>query len=404
MSNDRQVKHQVVIATTPELAFEAVTQASELREWFSDEAWTEVQPGGRYEVRRSRGYRAEGKFTEVDAPRRAAFTWNGTGEPGETAVEFTVEAVEGGVKVVAVHGGFGSGDEWDQALAASGKGWLTGLENLKSMLETGVDLRIARRSFLGIVPDLLDAERAAKEGITVERGIYIQGTLDNTAARAAGIVKGDVIVALGGLATPGSQEMTAALRAHHAGDVVDVELVRGQVRETVRLTLGEWPRPEVPGTAEGLADFVRERYGETDAELKAAIEGLSEAEARQCPSTGEWSVNEVLAHLSIVERDTQFILSSYALDGWLDSGPGNTATIPGRLAAVQATAPTLAGLLDRYLADERETVALLRGLPEETVAHKARTGRIGQAMAFLPIHTRDHIEQIKTIVKAVRVG
>ena len=113
---------------------------------------------------------------------------------------------------------------------------------------------------------------------------------------------------------------------------------------------------------------------------------------------------EVLAHLSLVERDTQFYVSSYALDGWLDSGPGNTATIPGRLAAVQAIAPTLASLLDRYLADEQETVALLRGLSEETVAHKARTNRIGQTMAFLPIHTRDHIEQIKTIVKAVRAG
>jgi len=404
MSHDRQVKHHVVIATTPELAFEAVTQASELREWFSDEAWTEVRPCGRYEVRWSRDYRAEGKFTALDAPRRAAFTWKGTGEPGETAVEFTVEAVEGGVKVGMVHGGFGPGDEWDQALTESDKGWLTGLENLKSMLETGVDLRIARRSFLGIVPDLLDAERAAKEGIAVERGIYIQGTLDNTAARAAGIVKGDVIVALGGLETLGSQEMTAALRAHHAGDVVDVELVRGQVRETVRLTLGEWPRPEVPGTAEGLADFVHKLYSETDAELKAAIEGLAEAEAGQRPSAEEWSVKEVLAHLSLVERDTQFYVSSYALDGWLDSGPGNTATIPGRLAAVQAIAPTLASLLDRYLADEQETVALLRGLSEETVAHKARTNRIGQTMAFLPIHTRGHIEQIKATVKAVRAG
>jgi hypothetical protein len=209
-------------------------------------------------------------------------------------------------------------------------------------------------------------------------------------------------VALGGQETPASEEMTAALRAHQPGDAVDVALVRGQVRETVRLTLGERPQPEVPGTAEGLADFVHERYGEADAELKAAIEGLTEAEAGQRPSAEEWSVKEVLAHLSITERDTQFYVSSIALDGWLDGGPGNTGTIPGRLAAVQAVAPTLAGLLDRYLADERETVALLRGLPEETVAHKARTYRIGQTMAFLPIHTRDHIEQIKATVKAVR--
>jgi uncharacterized protein YndB with AHSA1/START domain len=33
VSDERQVKQQVVIETTPELAFEAVTKASELREW-----------------------------------------------------------------------------------------------------------------------------------------------------------------------------------------------------------------------------------------------------------------------------------------------------------------------------------------------------------------------------------
>ncbi len=402
MSKERQVKQQVVIATTPELAFEALTKASELREWFSDEAWTEVKPGGRWEIRWNQGYRAEGKFTELEAPRRAAVTWRGSGEPGETAVEFTVEPVEGGVQVAVLHRGLGPGEEWDPVVAEAEKGWQTGLENLKSTLETGVDLRIARQSFLGIVPDLLDAERAAKEGIAVEQGIYIQGTLDNTAARAAGLQKGDVIVALGGQGTPGFQELTAALRAHRAGDEVDVELVRGQGRETVRLALGERPRPEVPGTAEGLASFAHERYAETDAELKAAVDGLTEEEAGQCPAEEDWSVKDVVAHLSIVERDTQFLLSSFALDGWLDGGPGNTATIPGRLAAVQGIAPTLAELLERYFTDERETVALLRGLPEETMRHKARTYRIGQWMAFLPLHTRDHIEQIECIVQAVR--
>jgi uncharacterized protein YndB with AHSA1/START domain len=91
MTDVREIKHRVVIDTTPDLAFEAVTRASELREWFSDQAWTEVRPGGRYEVRWNQGYRAEGTFTELDPPRRAAVTWRGTGEPGETAVEFTVE-------------------------------------------------------------------------------------------------------------------------------------------------------------------------------------------------------------------------------------------------------------------------------------------------------------------------
>jgi hypothetical protein len=282
------------------------------------------------------------------------------------------------------------------------KGWAVGLENLKSTLETGVDLRIARQPFMGIIPAQLDAERAAKESISVEQGIYINGTLEDTGAQAAGLVKGDVIVALGGIETPDFQELTAALQAHRAGDEVNVELVHGQERRTIKMTLGQRPQADVPESAEGLSEFVAEQYEQTNAELRAAVEGLTEKQAEQCPDQEEWSVKQVLAHLTIAERDFHHYLANLAVNGWLDSGQGNPGVIPGRLAAVQATSPTLQDLLDRYFVDEKETVALLRGLPEETMAHKARFYRIGQFMAFVPIHTRDHIEQIQGIVKAVR--
>ena len=404
MSDMRKTEHRVRVETTPELAFEAMTRASELREWFSDEAWTEVRPGGRYEVRWNQGYRAEGKFTVVEPPRRAAFTWRGTGEPGETLVEFTVEPGDGAVEVSLLHSGFGQGDAWDRALEEAKKGWTIGLENLKSTLETGVDLRLARQPFLGIHFETLDPERAATEGIAAERGIYITDTVAESGARMAGLVKGDVIVALGGIETPGYPELTAALRAHRAGDTVAVEVVRGQKREMVSVTLGERPREDLPDTAEELAQRLAERYAETDAELKAVLEGVNEGEAGRAPAEGEWSVKEVLAHLSIVERDTQNYLASVALDGWVDSGPGNPTVIPGRLAAVLAVTPTLAGLLERYLTDEAETIAFLRKLPEETVRHKARFRRMGQMISYQPGHTREHIEQIRKTLATVRSG
>ncbi len=403
MSEERKVKQSVVIDTTPELAFEAVTKASELREWFSDQAWTQVQPGGRYAVRWNQGYICEGTFKKLDAPHRAVVTWRGTGEPGETKVKFTVEAQdEGGVKVKVSHNGFGAGDEWDKAMAEAEKGWATGLENLKSCLETGVDLRIARQPFLGIYPILLDAERATKEGIAVEKGIYINGTLEESGARAAGLAKGDVIVAISGMETPSYQEFTAALRAHSAGDVVDMELVRGQERETVKVTLGQRPQPAVPEAPEDLAQFLADQDKETDAELKAVVEGLTEEEAGKRPAEDEWSVKHVLAHLSLGERDTQNFLTATALDGWLDGGGGNPAAMPGRLEAVLAVAPTLEDLLARFFTDEVETVALLRGLPDETLAHKARYYRIRQIVAFFSLHTREHIEQMKRAIEAAR--
>jgi uncharacterized protein YndB with AHSA1/START domain len=404
MSEVRKVTHSVFVETTPELAFEAVTKASELREWCSDEAWTELRPGGRYEVRWNQGYRGEGTFTELDPPRRASVTWRGTGEPGETAVVFTVEPKEGGAEVTVVHSGFGPGEEWDEAVVASDRGWGGGLENLKSTLETGVDLRLARQPFLGINLDQLTPERAAKEGIAAERGIYVLNTVEGSGARAAGLGKGDVIVALGGAETPGFAELGAALRAHQAGDVVGVELVRGQEQETIQVALGSRPATQVPDSADALADLLAEQYGRVNTELKAAVEGVTEEEADQQPAEGEWSVKQVLAHLSEGERAFHFLLVNMAVNGWLDTGPISPDQILGRLKAVLAVTPTLQGLVDRFNTDEAETEAIIRRLSETTMAHKARFRRIAQFLVYGPDHTREHIEQIKKTVAAVRGG
>ncbi|MGD8793872.1 MAG: SRPBCC domain-containing protein, partial [Anaerolineae bacterium] len=328
MSEKRQVKQKVVVETTPELAFEALTAASELREWFCDGAWTQVQPAGRYGLHWNPGYHVEGKFVKLDPPHSAVVTWLGSGEPGETKVKFVVEPQDEAVEVRVIHKGFGSGEAWDKVLAEAEKGWVTGLENLKSTLETGVDLRVARQPFLGILlGGQVDAERAANEGIAVEHGIYVNDTLESSGARAAGLGKGDVIVGLGGAEILGYQELTDALRAHQAGDVVEVDLVNGQERRTVEMTLGQRPQVEVPESGEGLAAFVAEQYKEGDAALKAAIEGIGEAEAEQVPEGQEWSVKDVLAHLSISERGGQEYVASQALNGWLDGGPGNTTAM-----------------------------------------------------------------------------
>ena len=404
MSSERQIERQVLIETTPELAFEAVTAASELREWCCDWARAQTQPGGDYQVRWDSGYWAYGKFVELEAPRRAVLTWQGIGEPGETRVVFGVEPQADGVAVSLVHSGFGVGDECDQALASAEEGWTAGLENLKSILETGIDLRLARQPFLGINFEILNAERADREGIAAEQGIYVLSAVEGSGARAAGLDKGDVVVSIGGIETPGFQELGMALRARQAGDVVDVDLVRGQKRETIQVTLGQRPQPEVPDTAKELADVLDQGQEQANAELKAALEGVTDEEADQSPAEGEWSVKQVLAHLSQGERGFQFYLANVAANGWLDGGPLGSDIADSLLAAVIAATPTMEGLLNQFLVDQAQTVAWLRALPERPQVHKARFYRMAQAVVFGPGHTREHLEQIKNILTTVRGG
>ncbi|MBN1661158.1 MAG: SRPBCC domain-containing protein [Anaerolineae bacterium] len=401
MSKESRVIHSVVVGTTPEMAFEALTSASELREWCSDEARTEVRPGGRYEVRWNSGYRAEGKFVELDPPHRAAITWLGSGEPGETRVEFTVEPAEGGQRVTITHAGFGEGEAWDRVRTESDAGWGPGVENLKSVIETGIDLRIARQPFLGITLDHLTPERAEREGIAAEYGIYITGTVEGGGAAAAGLKNGDVIVALDGAETPTFVDLGAALRRHQAGDVVTVDLVRGQERKPVEVTLAQRPQPDLPDNPTDLADRLAARHAEVDAELRAAVHGLSEEQAAQCPAEGEWSTKQVLAHLSDGERGLHATLVDLAINGWFDAGAVYPDQVPGRLESILVITPALDALLDRFLTDERETVELVRRLPDVTVAHKARFRRIAQFVLLGPDHTAEHIGQIKRCIDAI---
>jgi uncharacterized protein YndB with AHSA1/START domain len=402
MTESRNVTRSVAIETTPELAFEALTRGGELREWFCDEARTQPQPGGRYEVRWSQGYRAEGRFTEMEAPQHAAITWRGSGEPGETSVRFSVAARDGGVELSVQHSGFGPGSEWDGAVAQADRGWASGLENLKSILESGIDLRLARTPFMGILYEYWNAERAAKEGIPVGRGIYVADTVEGTGARAAGLGHGDVIVAIDGVPTDDIDALQPILSARRAGDTIQMELVRGKRRETVAVTLGSRPVEELPASTEELAGRLAARIAETDSQFKAVLEGVTEEEAERAPAPGEWSVKQVLAHLSTGERDTQCYLFEMALGGWPEGVEGNAEAANARHAAALSVTPTVQGMVERMVAEEAETVAMLRFLPREAMAHPARMRRIAQNMRYHSVHTQEHIAQIEATIQAVR--
>ena len=256
MSSERTVTRNVVVDATPRLVFQVLTETGNLRDWFCDTAWSDPRPGGRYALHWAQGYHVEGRFLEIDPPRRAVVSWHGTGEPGETRVAFELQEQDGGVNVQVVHSGFGPGSEWDEAEAQARRGWDAGLENLKSTIETGIDLRTARQPFLGIHLDLLTPERAAREDIAAQWGIYIEGVVDGSGAQAAGLGHGEVIVSLGGMPTNSFEELGAALRARQAGDTVEVERVRGQARDTLQVTLGSRPQPELPDSAPALADLI----------------------------------------------------------------------------------------------------------------------------------------------------
>jgi len=83
-------------------------------------------------------------------------------------------------------------------------------------------------AWLGSVPDFTP----------VDRGVKLSGVTKGSPADTAGILAGDIIVGLGTHDVADLQGMTDALREHKPGDVVDVQVLRGGERLTLKVTLG----------------------------------------------------------------------------------------------------------------------------------------------------------------------
>jgi S1-C subfamily serine protease len=74
-----------------------------------------------------------------------------------------------------------------------------------------------------------------------EAGILLAGVTSGSPADKAGLKKGDLIVSMAGGPVVDLREMVEVLRAHRAGDVIEVVYWRGNEEKKVKVTLGTRP-------------------------------------------------------------------------------------------------------------------------------------------------------------------
>jgi len=89
-------------------------------------------------------------------------------------------------------------------------------------------------AYFGIVPDV-----AALAGDTGGEGVRISGCRTDSPAARAGLVKGDVITALGDHRVANLRDLAFCLRAHKAGETVVVRYRRGEEERQTEATLGK---------------------------------------------------------------------------------------------------------------------------------------------------------------------
>jgi hypothetical protein len=154
----------------------------------------------------------------------------------------------------------------------------------------------------------------------------------------------------------------------------------------------------------------------TRAEVLREVDGLTQAQADWRPSAGDWSIGEILHHLTLAEVATGKLTSKLLREGGAAAGPfpPDLAAFaplppwpPGPREAPAVVRPEAGHALDRLLADlraarerSRQSIERLAGVDPRglTWPHFA-LGELdlGQWWTLQAQHDRDHVQQLRRI-------
>jgi uncharacterized protein YndB with AHSA1/START domain len=139
---DGAVVASVEIARAPERVFQALA-SREIVEWwinpgvFDTKEWSgDVRIGGSWRtagIARGQPYALEGKYLEIDPPRKLVHTWHFAGVPGEAStVTYMLEPIAGGTRLTVRHAGIAAPDHRSNV----GAGWRSSLDQLAKIMST----------------------------------------------------------------------------------------------------------------------------------------------------------------------------------------------------------------------------------------------------------------------------
>ena len=395
------VLSEISVSVPPALAYRAFTNATALREWLCDVATVDPHPGGRVYLWWNGDFYSSGHYLELEPDKRVKFRWFSNIDSAPTSVDVTCEAVSGGTLVRMAHT-VPDDPAWKGIADGFKHHWDISLPNLKSVLETGIDLRIANRPMLGIYPGDFTPEQAARLGVPVKEGQRLDAVVEGMGAAAAGLQQDDVIVAIDGKPVVSDfGSLRNAIAGKKGGDTVQVEFYRGPEKKTVAMQLSRRTMLEVPFDSAELAKQTRAKLEPALAELEKCLAGVSDAHAAARPAPGEWCALDVLAHLLQGERSNQFFFSDVVTgyEHWADGWGGN---LDAQTRATVSAYSTVATMLAELRLSFTETLALVEAFPPEFAANKGSFYRLGSQLLQSDAHILGHIPQVKAAIAAAQ--
>jgi uncharacterized protein YndB with AHSA1/START domain len=395
------VTAEIHIQAPVEFAYRAFTNSTSLREWLCNIATVDPHPQGRIYLAWRRDFFSSGHYHELEENKKVVFQWYSNTDPGPSQVVVTVKEKDGGAHLKLDHN---VPDDSSWLMLANGflKYWEDSLQNLKSVLETGIDLRISTRPMLGIIPGEFTPEQAAHLKVPVYDGMRLDGVVEGMGAQKAGLQRNDVLIKMGGKPiTNEFNSLLAAIAGKRGGDSVDIVFYRGAEKKTVPMQLSKRPMPEVPFDPAELAKKARALYEPALAELEKCFEGYSNEQAMKRPDPKEWNALEVVAHLIQGERFSSIHLTSL-INGHELIAEEFEGNVTAQVEATVKANPSIPLMLDALRRSVEEILNFTELIPANFAANKGSYYRFGSILLQPNFHLSAHTQQIKDALAAAK--
>ena len=388
------VSAETFVQASVKYAYQAFTNSTSMREWLCDVATAQPHPRGRMYLWWRGDFYSSGHYLELDENKRVKFRWFSNIDSAPTEVTVTFTEKDGGTLVSLMHE-VPDDPSWAKSAEAFRENWVSSLENLKSVLETGVDLRIANRPMLGIVPGDFTVEQAKALGVPVREGMRLDDVVEGMGAKRAGLQKDDVLVEMAhNPITKDFNSLTNAIAGKKGGDRVEVVFYRGSEKKTIKMELGKRPMPKVPFDPVELARQAREVYESALTKLERCFDNYSDEQAMRRPAPNEWSALEVVAHLILGERFNSIFLTSL-IDGYELTADGFGTNVTAQVEAMVKANPSIKMMLYTLRRAVDEILAYTELIPEEFTLNSGSYYRFGFNLLQPNFHITAHTQQIK---------
>ena len=393
------VSTEITVNVPIKLAYRAFTNSTSLREWLCDIATVQPHPRGRMYLWWRGDFYSSGHYLELEENKLVKFRWYAIIDSAPTEVTVTFSDQENSTLIHLAHE-VPDDPAWKKTAETFRENWEDSLDNLKSVLETGIDLRIANRPMLGIVPGDFTPEQVKALKVPVHEGMRLDNVVDGMGAKRAGLQKDDVLVEMGGKPiTNDFNSLTNAIAGKKGGEKVDVVFYRGPKKKTVKMELSKRPIQKVPFDPVELARQAREVYESELTKLEKCFNNYTDEQAMKRPDKNEWSALEVVAHLIHGERFNTMFLTSL-IEGHEIATDGFGGNINAQVEATVKVNPSIKLMLYALRRAVEETLAYTELIPEEFTQNAGSYYRFGNNLLQPNFHITAHMEQVKAALAA----